>query len=195
MEGALDFARLIGPMENDYVKQWRAGGGRVMGFFCAHAPEELLWAAGILPLRMRGTGSQETSHADDVHLARARSEYAILLVETDPQQAPPGCEVIKILPHIHAGSQARHQFGMRATKIQFHERNAGIFHLFSQFNPTRNFGRSDTSDNDRIVRRRIFEGLFNLGYELLRWLNRKTTASIETERARDFAPANLMTLI
>ena len=35
-----------------------------MGFFCAHAPEELLWAAGILPLRMRGTGSQDTSHGD-----------------------------------------------------------------------------------------------------------------------------------
>ena len=65
MEEALDFASLIGPMENDYVKEWRAGGGRVMGFFCAHAPEELLWAAGILPLRMRGTGSQETSHADE----------------------------------------------------------------------------------------------------------------------------------
>jgi benzoyl-CoA reductase/2-hydroxyglutaryl-CoA dehydratase subunit BcrC/BadD/HgdB len=65
MEAAVDFAHLAGPMENDYVAEWRAGGGRVFGFHCAHAPEELLWAAGILPVRMRGTGSRDTSHADE----------------------------------------------------------------------------------------------------------------------------------
>jgi benzoyl-CoA reductase/2-hydroxyglutaryl-CoA dehydratase subunit BcrC/BadD/HgdB len=58
------FADLAGPMENPYVEEWKAGGGRVAGFFCAHAPEELLWAAGFLPLRMRGTGSDDTSFAD-----------------------------------------------------------------------------------------------------------------------------------
>jgi benzoyl-CoA reductase/2-hydroxyglutaryl-CoA dehydratase subunit BcrC/BadD/HgdB len=65
MREAVDFSHLAGPMENDYVAEWRAEGGRVVGFFCAHAPEELLWAAGILPLRMRGTGSQDSSRADD----------------------------------------------------------------------------------------------------------------------------------
>jgi benzoyl-CoA reductase/2-hydroxyglutaryl-CoA dehydratase subunit BcrC/BadD/HgdB len=65
MRETLDFAQLAGPMENDYVAEWRAGGGRAIGFFCAHAPEELLWAAGILPLRMRGTGSRDSSRADD----------------------------------------------------------------------------------------------------------------------------------
>ncbi len=64
MTQAIDFAHLAGPMENDWVKEWKAGGGRVVGFFCSHAPEELLWAAGILPVRMRGTGSEDTSHAD-----------------------------------------------------------------------------------------------------------------------------------
>jgi benzoyl-CoA reductase/2-hydroxyglutaryl-CoA dehydratase subunit BcrC/BadD/HgdB len=64
MAEAVDFARLAGPMENPYVEQWKADGGKVAGFFCAHAPEELLWAAGILPVRMRGTGSEETSSAD-----------------------------------------------------------------------------------------------------------------------------------
>jgi len=64
MREAVDFAHLAGPMENETVAEWRAGGGRVVGFFCAHAPEELLWAAGILPLRMRGTGSEDSSDAD-----------------------------------------------------------------------------------------------------------------------------------
>ena len=60
----IDFAHLAGPIENDLVKEWKAGGGRVVGFFCSHAPEELLWAAGILPVRMRGTGSDDMSYAD-----------------------------------------------------------------------------------------------------------------------------------
>jgi benzoyl-CoA reductase/2-hydroxyglutaryl-CoA dehydratase subunit BcrC/BadD/HgdB len=64
MEERIDFRRWAGPIENEHVMEWRAGGGRVVGFFCAHAPEELLWAAGILPIRMRGTGSEDTSAAD-----------------------------------------------------------------------------------------------------------------------------------
>jgi len=51
-------------MDNEYVREWKARGGRVVGYFCSHAPEELLFAAGVLPVRMRGAGSQETSRAD-----------------------------------------------------------------------------------------------------------------------------------
>ena len=64
MEEALEFSRLAGPIENDYVREWKASGRPVVGFFCAHTPEELLWAAGVLPLRLRGTGSEDTSYAD-----------------------------------------------------------------------------------------------------------------------------------
>lgn len=64
MGEAVDLRRYAGPIENDHVREWKASGRPVVGFFCAHAPEELLWAAGILPLRLRGTGSENTSHAD-----------------------------------------------------------------------------------------------------------------------------------
>ena len=64
MGEAIDFNRLAGPIENDYVREWKASGRPVVGFFCAHTPEELLWAAGVLPLRLRGTGSENTSYAD-----------------------------------------------------------------------------------------------------------------------------------
>ncbi len=46
------------------MARWRTDGGRVAGYFCTHAPEELLWAAGLLPLRMRATGSPDTTGAD-----------------------------------------------------------------------------------------------------------------------------------
>lgn len=64
MDAQIDFRNWTGPIENEFVKQWKADGGRVAGFFCAHAPEELLWAAGFLPVRLRGTGSEDTSAAD-----------------------------------------------------------------------------------------------------------------------------------
>jgi benzoyl-CoA reductase/2-hydroxyglutaryl-CoA dehydratase subunit BcrC/BadD/HgdB len=64
MAEAVDFKLLAGPMENGYVREWKASGRAVVGFFCAHAPEELLWAAGVLPVRLRGTGSVDTSCGD-----------------------------------------------------------------------------------------------------------------------------------
>jgi len=64
MNAAFDFAQLAGPMENDYVRQWKDDGRPVVAYFCTHAPEELFWAAGALPLRMRATGSNDTAEAD-----------------------------------------------------------------------------------------------------------------------------------
>jgi benzoyl-CoA reductase/2-hydroxyglutaryl-CoA dehydratase subunit BcrC/BadD/HgdB len=65
MQEPIDFRRWAGPlMESEGVARWRAGGGRVAGYLCTHAPEEFLWAAGLLPLRMRGTGSLDTTGSD-----------------------------------------------------------------------------------------------------------------------------------
>jgi bzd-type benzoyl-CoA reductase N subunit len=64
MEEPVDFRLLAGPIENGYVREWKASGRSVVGFFCAHAPEELLWAAGVLPVRLRGTGSESTAYGD-----------------------------------------------------------------------------------------------------------------------------------
>ncbi len=58
------FKALAGPLDNEYVKQWKQDGGHTAAYFCAHAPEELFWAARILPLRVRGSGGGDTSCAD-----------------------------------------------------------------------------------------------------------------------------------
>ena len=35
-----------------YARQWKTETrGRVVGFFCSYAPEEIIWAAGALPYR------------------------------------------------------------------------------------------------------------------------------------------------
>ncbi len=46
------------------VRRWKEQGGKVLGYFCSHVPEEIITAAGMLPFRMRGTGSTETTLAD-----------------------------------------------------------------------------------------------------------------------------------
>ncbi len=63
--GAL--AELLEPsraIPGSQVKEWKEAGGKVLGYFCTHVPEEMIAAAGMLPFRMRGTGSTETSLAD-----------------------------------------------------------------------------------------------------------------------------------
>jgi bzd-type benzoyl-CoA reductase N subunit len=47
-----------------HANRWREQGGKVVGYFCSYVPEEIIAAAGILPFRMRGTGSTETTLAD-----------------------------------------------------------------------------------------------------------------------------------
>lgn len=49
---------------NPAVEEWKAAGGKVVGYFCSHVPVEVMTAAGVLPFRMRGTGSTGTELAD-----------------------------------------------------------------------------------------------------------------------------------
>ena len=39
-----------------YAKEWKERtGGRVVGYFCTYAPEEIMCAAGLLPVRILGS--------------------------------------------------------------------------------------------------------------------------------------------
>jgi bzd-type benzoyl-CoA reductase N subunit len=49
---------------NPAIEEWKATGGKVVGYFCSHVPVEVMTAAGVLPFRMRGTGSTGTELAD-----------------------------------------------------------------------------------------------------------------------------------
>ena len=58
------FAEATGSIMNPELQAWKEQGGKVVGFFCSTVPEELFTAAGLLPFRMRGTGSTSTELSD-----------------------------------------------------------------------------------------------------------------------------------
>jgi len=49
---------------NPEVKKWHDNGGKVVGYFCTAMPTEMITAAGMLPFRVRATGSTETELSD-----------------------------------------------------------------------------------------------------------------------------------
>jgi len=55
---------LVKSHTNRYVDDWKAKGKPVIGYFCHYMPTELILAADALPLRLRGTGSQDSSLGD-----------------------------------------------------------------------------------------------------------------------------------
>jgi benzoyl-CoA reductase subunit C len=52
---------------HDYAKEWKKKtGGKVLGYFCTYVPEEILYAADILPVRI--LGSHEPQTVTDSHI-------------------------------------------------------------------------------------------------------------------------------
>ena len=49
---------------NPEMKKWKEQGGNVVGYLCSAMPNEMLTAAGLLPFRLRATGSTSTELAD-----------------------------------------------------------------------------------------------------------------------------------
>lgn len=51
-------------LANPEIENWRRQGGKVVGYFCSAVPGEIITAAGLLPFRMRATGSKGTELSD-----------------------------------------------------------------------------------------------------------------------------------
>jgi benzoyl-CoA reductase/2-hydroxyglutaryl-CoA dehydratase subunit BcrC/BadD/HgdB len=49
---------------NPAVKAWKEQGKKVVGFLCSFVPEEIIYAADILPYRVRATGCNRTTQGD-----------------------------------------------------------------------------------------------------------------------------------
>ena len=52
---------------HEYAKEWKEKtGGKVLGYFCTYVPEEILYAAGVLPVRI--LGSHESQNVTEPHI-------------------------------------------------------------------------------------------------------------------------------
>lgn len=52
------------PLQNPLIEQWKNDGKKVLGYFCSYIPEEIIYAADILPVRVRATGCSDTPMGD-----------------------------------------------------------------------------------------------------------------------------------
>ena len=59
-----EFIQVTETIINPDLQKWKDDGGRVLGYFCSAMPVELATAAGMLPFRIRGTGSTGTELSD-----------------------------------------------------------------------------------------------------------------------------------
>jgi benzoyl-CoA reductase subunit C len=64
------FREVIKGPRNVYLDKWRDDGGRIMGYYCSYIPEEIFTAAGFMPYRIRGAGSEDSSDGDAYMSAR-----------------------------------------------------------------------------------------------------------------------------
>ncbi|MFH1117422.1 MAG: 2-hydroxyacyl-CoA dehydratase family protein [Pseudomonadota bacterium] len=62
------FQQVVQKPRNTYLDGWISGGGKVCGYYCTLIPGEILTAAGMVPYRIRGAGSDDTGLAD-VHMS------------------------------------------------------------------------------------------------------------------------------
>ncbi len=51
-------------ISSESVKAWKASGKKALGYVCCHVPEELFYAADILPVRLRATNCVDSSDAE-----------------------------------------------------------------------------------------------------------------------------------
>jgi bzd-type benzoyl-CoA reductase N subunit len=59
-----EFSNAAETLINPVLQRWKDQGGKVVGYFCSTVPEEIITAAGIVPFRMRATGSTSTEESD-----------------------------------------------------------------------------------------------------------------------------------
>jgi len=56
-------------IKNPYIDEWQKKGKKIVGFYCTYIPEELLYAAELLPFRIRATGNKDTD-LGDIYMVR-----------------------------------------------------------------------------------------------------------------------------
>jgi benzoyl-CoA reductase/2-hydroxyglutaryl-CoA dehydratase subunit BcrC/BadD/HgdB len=80
MEGLTYFEEIASTLPNVEIDKWKSQGGRVIGTVCSDIPEEVIHAAGLLPLRVRAPKLEDTSMGD-AHLHVFNCSYTRSILE------------------------------------------------------------------------------------------------------------------
>ena len=80
MEPLKYFETIAHSLSNTEVMSWKENGGAIIGLQCSGIPEEIIHAAGILPMRVRAPGLPNTKNAD-AHLHRINCSYTRSVLE------------------------------------------------------------------------------------------------------------------
>ena len=80
MEGLKYFEEIASTLPNVEIDKWKSQGGRVIGTVCSDIPEEIIHAAGMLPLRVRAPKLEDTSMGD-AHLHLFNCSYTRSVLE------------------------------------------------------------------------------------------------------------------
>ena len=70
----IDLQSRASQIETDYVRRFKEGGGKVVGYACVATPVEVLEAAGLLPYRIKAFGHPDTSLGDS-YLSRFNCRF------------------------------------------------------------------------------------------------------------------------
>ena len=60
----LDQFSKVKPLFNNWIRKWKEEDKKVLGYFCSYIPEEIIYAAGILPIRVRARTCGDTPLGD-----------------------------------------------------------------------------------------------------------------------------------
>ena len=63
------FLNISNSIKNSYIEEWQNNNKKVVGYYCTYIPEELLYAADLLPFRIRATGNKDTE-LGDIYMVR-----------------------------------------------------------------------------------------------------------------------------
>lgn len=80
MSALTELSDLADSLTNPFIDEWKETGGKVIGFFCTYVPEEIIYAAGILPYRVRAVGCEHTSAAD-VYMSQVNCTFSRACLE------------------------------------------------------------------------------------------------------------------
>ncbi len=81
MDGLKYFEEIASTLPNPEIDKWKSQGRRVIGSVCSDIPEEVIHAAGMLPLRVRAPKLQDTSMGD-AHLHVFNCSYTRSVLES-----------------------------------------------------------------------------------------------------------------